>query len=322
MKRRTVLATVSSLATLGIPGIALSQEGQIRIVVPAPAGGPIYVQARALAQEMGKTLNTAVIVDAKPGAGLMLGSGEVARSAPDGRTLLLTTDQSLTQTPHTLLKPQFDPQKDLPLVIRTALVSFVLFVHPSIPGNSVRELVEYARQNPGKVGYATYGAGSPGHIYGEMLARTAKIDIIHIPYKGVQDAVADMLTGRVLMSFNSPALISQYVPEKLKVIATTGDKRTQGLPNLPTMLEQGFPGFETTNWVGMCVPAGVRPEVVVRLRGALVSALKSPAVVAMWKQQAFDFPPENESVAEANTILKRDYERWGRLIHDVGIQPQ
>ena len=325
MKRRTALAAFSSLAAPAFPLFAQPADSSrsIRIVLPAPAGGPIDAQARALAQELSRLMETPVVVDNKPGAGTLLGSGEVARAAADGRTLLYTTDQSVTQAPHTLIKPPFDALKDLTPVMRTALLTFVLLTHPSVPGNSVAELVDHARKNPGKLSYASYGPGSPPHVFGELLAKAANIDVTHIPYKGVADAVADMVTGRVQFTFNSPALVSQYVPGgKLKVIASTGERRSRVLPDLPTMLEQGFPGFETTSWVALFAPAGIRDDVMQRLRGALATALRQPGVAALWRQQAFDFPPQTETLADARQIMQRDFAKWGGFIRDVGIKPQ
>jgi tripartite-type tricarboxylate transporter receptor subunit TctC len=325
MKRRTVLASISSLATLSVPALAQGLDGSrfIKIVVPVPPGGPLDVQARALAQELTKILDTSVIVENKPGASTLLGSTEVARALPDGRTLLYTSDQSVTQTPHTLLKPPFDPQRDLVPVMRTATVAAVLLMHPSIPGTSVRELVEYAKQNPGKLSYASFGPGSPPHVYGELLAKTAGLDMTHVPYKGVGDAVADLLTGRVQLTFSAPTLAAQYVPDgKLKAIGIVGEKRSRLLPNIPTMLEQGYTGFEITNWFALFVPAGTKPDVIKKLRSALIAAMKQPAVLAAWKQMAFDFPDQDETLADANRIMKRDYEKWGQFIRGVGIQPQ
>jgi tripartite-type tricarboxylate transporter receptor subunit TctC len=324
MKRRTALAAFPALAASALPAFSqIADSRPIRIVLPAPAGGPIDAQARALAQELAKLLETSVVVDNKPGAATLLGSAEVARAAADGRTLLYTTDQSVTQAPHTLIKPPFDAQKDLTPVMRTALLTFVLLTHPSVPGHSVAELVAYARQNPGKLSYASYGAGSPPHVFGEMLAKVANIDVTHIPYKGVADAVADMISGRVQFTFNSPALVSQYVTTgKLKVIGATGERRSRLLPEVPTMLEQGFAGFETTSWVALFVPAGARGDTVQRLRDAVAVALRQPAIAALWRQQAFDFPPQDETLAQARQILQRDYAKWGGFIRDVGVQPQ
>lgn len=322
MKRRSALAAVASLATLSLPAVSNSLTGKtMRIVVPFSAGGPTDVQARALAVELSRILGTTVIVDNKPGAGGTIGGAEVARSPADGLTLLYTHDGALTQTPHMLLKPPYDPLKDFTPISRAAIGGVVLLTHPSIPGRTVKELVDYARKNPGKVSYASFGVGTASHIYGELLAKSTNTEMIHVPYKGTSDAMNDLLAGRVQFTFNAPSVVSQYVPTgKLKVIAVTGDRRVRLLPDVPTMSEAGFAGFETAGYVGMFAPSGIKPDMLAKLHEAIGHALKQPAVIAVWNQQAFDIQPE--SPAEAARILRRDYAIWGKYMRDVGIQPQ
>lgn len=325
MKRRSILAAGALAATLPAIGRAqgLNTSKTLRIVAPVPAGGPLDVQARALALQLGGLLGMTVIVDNKPGAATMIGAAEVARSAPDGLTLLYTADHTTGQVPHTLLKPPLDVMKDLVPVARASTVQWVLFTHPSVPGTTVRELIDYAKQNPGKLSYASVGVGSSFHYYGEVLARIAKLDVTHVPYNGVAPIVGDLLEGRIHFTFNSPALVSQYVPSgKLKVIANTGDKRSKLLPNLPTMREQGYQGFDPVSWTALFAPAGTNEEVLAKLRGALSAALKQPPVIAVFKQQGFEVLEKAETPAETSKIIQTDYQRWGAMLKEIGIKQQ
>lgn len=312
------------LAALSIGPAAIASRDlrqPIRIVVPFTAGGPTDAQARAIATEMAELLGTNIVVDNKPGAGGMIGATEVARSAGDGRTLLYTFDGTLTQVPHTLRRPPFDALKDLVPIARCAVGGPVLLTHPSVPAASVRELVEYARQNVGAVSYASFGLGTVSHLYGELLAKVGNVSMTHVPYRGATDALGDLLAGRVQFTFNAPALVAQHVTEgKLRVLATTGNRRVRFLPNLPTMAEAGFNGFDAASWVGLFAPSAMLPEMVKRLNETVAVALRRPKLIKVWDLHAVESAIESPSVVAA--ILRRDHGMWGQLIKDVGIRPQ
>jgi tripartite-type tricarboxylate transporter receptor subunit TctC len=306
--------TAAPAASSGIAGLK-----NIRLVVPFTAGGTTDVQARALALELAKIVNVPVVVDNKPGASGAIAGAEVSRSKADGATLLYSPDMIVTQTPHMVKKMAFDPFTGLSPIARAADAPPVLLANLDMKVNTVAELVAYAKANPGKISYASYGTGTGSHIYGEVLAKNAGLQMTHIPYKGSADAMTDFLTNRVQIMFQAPSVINQF-PGKMKVLATAGDSRNPMLPDVPTMQELGFPGFEMGGWVGVFGPGGMAPSLVNELNAAINQALQQPSIAPIWKQQGFALM--NGPAAPIATILKNDHDKWGKYFRDVGIQPQ
>jgi len=256
----------------------------IRIVVPSPAGGPPDQIARMLATRLGDAFKQSVIVENRPGAGGMTGTAHVAKSLADGYTVLITTASHALIPAFTPGTP-YDPVKDFTPVTELAEnYGQALLVRPSLPASSVRELVALARAQPGKLSYGQAGLGTASHIPAVAMLAAAHLDMLEVPYKGTSAAMTDLLAGRIDMFFIGPQIGLPFVQEgKLRALALTGTARWKGMPDVPTMREQGFPGFNVVNWFGAWLPADAPPDVVSRLQVAIVQALHASDM-----QQAFD----------------------------------
>ena len=293
----------------------------IRIVVPFAAGGPTDTQARIVSLELGKVTGATVVVENKPGASGIIGTQEVMRADPDGHTLLYISDGVMTQNPHTLKSATYDPFTQFVPIARVAQGGTALVVHKSVPARTPQELIAYAKANPGKISFASFGAGTVSHIYGEVLKAEYGVDIQHVPYKGSADALKDLLSGRVQIMFDSPATTIQYVKDgRIVMIGTAGEKRRTLLPETPTLLEQGLKGFELVGWNGMFGPAGMPPEVLKGVQEAMAKVTKTKAVADVLNANYFEVI--NETPDEFARILRRDYDRWGQYVKKAGIMPE
>jgi tripartite-type tricarboxylate transporter receptor subunit TctC len=329
MHRRNLLKTLAVGGLLGCRALPSSAQDPdfpklgkpIRVFIGFAAGGPTDLQARGICLELAKVLGTPVVIENKPGASGALAASEVARADSDGHTLLYTVDGPFTQTPHLLKQLPYDPLKDFTPVIRCAVGGVVLVAHPSLNVSTAKELIAYGRVNPGKLSYASFGAGTASHIYGAVLAQTTGIDMVHVPYKGSADAMRDLIAGRVQVMFDAPSIVSQYSRDgRLKVLGATGAKRRTNLPDVPTLLEQGLAGFELRSWNGFFAPAGIRAPVLQKLHEAIRAAQKSPAVADLYKQIGFELPDETQK--EFAQIVRADWERWGKYTQLAGIKPE
>jgi tripartite-type tricarboxylate transporter receptor subunit TctC len=256
----------------------------IRIVVPSPAGGPPDQIARMVATKLADAFGQPVIVENRPGAGGMVGTAHVAKSAPDGYTVLLTT-ASHTLIPAFTPNVPYDAVKDFTPVTELAEnYGQALLVRPSLPARTVQELVALARARPGKLSYGQAGLGTASHIPAVAMLAAAHIDMLEVPYKGTSAAMTDLLGGRIDMFFIGPQIGLPFVQDgRLRALALTGNTRWKGMPAVPTMQEQGFPGFNVVNWFGAWLPAGAPPAIAAKLQHEIVRALQAPDV-----QQAFD----------------------------------
>jgi len=327
MFRRQFLLNLSALGTLGaaVPALAAAafpRPGKpVRILVGFAAGGPTDTQARALAQEMAKVLGVPVIVENKPGASGGIAAVEVARSEPDGHTLMYISDGVVTQNPHTLRSVTYDPIKDFTPVAQLTAGGVVLVLHPSVPATNLEEFIAYGKSHPGQLAYASFGVGTISHIYGEVLRKRTGIDLVHVPYKGSSDALKDLLAGRVQMMFDSPSTAMQYARDgRLRILGSAGEKRRGLMPNTPTLLELGLSGFEIRGWNGLFAPAKLPTDVLQPLYAAVAQASRTPAFRQLLSQLAFD--PVDQSQAEFEKVVVRDYERWGVYVKEAGIQPE
>jgi len=329
-KRRHVMTRLSGLAvSLGVASLLLAAPAvmaqsfpskPIRLVCPFPPGGAVDIASRAIAQELSKTLGQPVTVDNKPGAGGNIGGAEVARSAPDGHTILMTTSGIQAINPALYAKMPFDPNKDLIPV--TALVSLnnVLVLHPSVKANSVAEVIALAKSQPnGAMNYASSGSGTSIHMSGEMFKSLANINITHIPYKGSAPAMNDLLGGQVMMMFdNIPSAMPHIKAGKLKALATTGAKRDPSLPDLPTVAEAGLSGYESGVWFGLMVPANTPREIVNKLNAEAVKGTKSPDYIKRMSELGYIIHGTSpEVMAEWN---KADVQRWGPIVKSSGAK--
>lgn len=291
----------------------------LRLIVPYAPGGATDIISRAAALELAKGLGQAVTVDNRPGAGGNLGSELAARSTPDGYTLLTSASSLHGITPFLYTKLNYDPNKDLAPVIVLAGFANVLVVNPKVKANSVKELIALARAQPGRLTCASSGSGSTIHMSCEMFKHMLGLDITHVPYKGSGPAVTDLMGGQVDMMFdNIPSSISHIRSGKLRALATTGEKRSATLPDLPTIAESGVPGYASTAWFGLVVPAGTPKEIIARLNAEGQRTVKSPEFVKRMTDLGYEIvggTPE-----QMTSMIKDEYRRWGPIVKASGAR--
>ncbi len=281
MKLRLLAASVVvAFAAVAAPAVyaqATFPTKPIRIVVPFPAGGTTDILARAVAQKLTETGGQPVVVDNRPGAGGNIGAELVAKSPPDGYTLLMGTVGTHAINPSLYARMPYDHQKDFAPVILVAGVPNVLVINPAVPANSVQELIAYGKANPGKLNFASSGSGTSIHLAGELFKTMSGVQMTHVPYKGSAPALADLLGGQVQLMFdNLPSALPQIKGGKLKALAVTSAQRASALPDVPTIAEAGLPGFEATSWFGLLAPAGTPKDVIAKLNGEVAKWLASP----------------------------------------------
>lgn len=293
----------------------------IRIVVPFPAGGNADIFARAFAQKLGDAWKQTPIVDNRAGAAGIIGTQFVAKSPADGYTLLFGTTGTHTTNPAVYAKLPYDPVKDFAPVSNFADSPFLLVVHPSVPAQSLQQLIALAKSRPGQLDYASFGTGSSAHLAGEMLRTMAGINIVHVAYKGGPPAVTDLIGGHVALMFNSlPAVLPLVKSARLRALAVAAARRAPTLPDLPTFGEAGLSGFEAGSWYGVLAPAGTPREVVTRLHGETVRMLGLPDIrqkLATEGAEAIGNSPE-----EFAAQIQRDITRWAKVARDAKITPQ
>ena len=316
---RSFFAAVLLAAGLAAHAQQWPQPGRpVRIVVPFAAGGQTDIQARALAQRMSESMSGhPVIVENRPGASTVIGAREVQKAAPDGHTLLYTIAIHV-QLPHLHAVPPFDPFRDFTPITAGAKSGTILTAHASMPFGTVAELVAYAKANPGKLNFASFGPGTTSHLNGERLKRVAGIDIVHVPYKGSGDAMKDHLAGLAQLFFDGPTTaIANAKTGKVKLLATATSARLAALPDLPTMKEAGYDvGVDGVLW--FWGPAGMPPATLDTLYGHIAKAVNSPAIRELFAQggsEAYAPPP-----AEMARIARDLYERWGVVIREAGVK--
>jgi tripartite-type tricarboxylate transporter receptor subunit TctC len=291
----------------------------IRLFVPFTPAGAVDIASRAIAIELQKQLGQPVTVENKPGAGGNLGAAEVARAAPDGYTLLMTTSGIQAINPALYAKMLFDPNKDLVPVAPLVSLNNVLVVHPSVPVKTIRDVIALAKKDPGKWTYASSGNGTSIHMSGAMFTQLTGTDLLHIPYKGSAPAVTDLLAGQVNMMFdNIPSSLPHIKSGKLHAIATTGAKRDPALPDLPTIAEAGVPGYESGVWFGIAAPAGTPKEIISKLNAAAVQGAKSPEFGKRMKDLGYNLIPG--SAEQMAAMLKAELARWTPIVKASGAK--
>ena len=321
LSRRYLCFALTMAGTLAIlPGGVNAQQyptKTVRIIVPATPGGSSDVFARAIAQRLQETWGKPVIVEYKPGAGTNIGSDLVAKSAPDGYTLLLN-GIPLATNPSLYANMPFSPSKDLAPIIEVAEMLNVITVHPDLGVNSLKELVDLAKKEPGKLNYGTPGAGSSGHLSGELLALKTGAKITHIAYQGNAQATTDHIGGTLQVGFVNMPVALQFVKSgKIKALAVTSRKRTPLLPDVPTVAETlGIPDYELTGWFGLLAPARVPAEILARIQEDTQRVLKDPTLIDIIKTAGGEVLGGTTAQFEAR--LKRDTERLTEVIRLSG----
>lgn len=292
----------------------------IKLIVPFPAGGPNDIIARTLGQRMSELLNQPVLIDNRAGAGGMLGTDAVAKAEPDGYTIAITSAGALAISSSLQEKVPYNPLKDFAHITLVAKVPELLVVATSVPASNMGELIALAKSKPGQLNFASSGAGSMPHLAGELLKLTAKIDIVHVPYRGAAPAVNDLLGQQVQMVFlDLPVLLPQVQAGKLKAIAIGSTERALALKDVPTTTEVGLPQIQAENWYGMVAPRGTPPAVVAKLHQAAVDAARSPDVKdKLASQGAILVAGTSEEFA---AYIKNEIDKWAKVVAAAGIKP-
>jgi tripartite-type tricarboxylate transporter receptor subunit TctC len=292
----------------------------VRFVVPFPPGGATDVAARTLADKLSRALDQQFVVENRAGASGGIGATEVARAAPDGYTILFAADP--VETLHLVMKNvQFDLQRDFVPVTQVTTQPLAIAVHSSVPARTIQEFIALAKANPGKFSFCHSGTGSGQHLSGELFKKLAGIDMQHVPYRGGGPAVQDLVAGQVPVGvLGSTPLIPYHKAGRIRILAFTSKDRFPTMPEIPTLDESGFPGFDTGQWLGLLGPRGMAPGVVDRLYSETKKALQLEDVKARLLQAAL--LPVGSSPQEFAALIRADLERWTKLAAEAGIEPQ
>ena len=320
LARLSLVAVITSTLTAAITAPAQSWPAHpIKFVVAAPAGSSIDVLARTIGDKLKDRVGQPVVVENRPAAGGTAATDFVAKSPPDGYTMVMSFNGPLAFGPHLYSKLPYDPQKDLAAVIITSSQPNVLAVNASLPARSVKELVEYAKANPGKLSYASVGNGSSSHLTMELLKSIAGIDIVHIPFNGSPPAVTATIQGETQLIFAvMQPLQAQIQAGKLRALAVTTEKRFALLPELPTIAESGYPGFEALAWNGVLVAAGTPRPIVERLNVEINAILKDPAVKSALNAQGFELI--GGSPEDFAALIRSESAKWAPVIKKTGAR--
>jgi len=318
------LAAIACIAALEGAAPAAAQAPAyptkpIRLVVPFPPAGATDILARAVAQKLTEVWGQSVVVDNRPGAGGNIGSELVARAAPDGYTLEMGTVGTHAINSSLYAKMPYDHVKDFAPVILVAAVPNVLVVNPAVPANSVRELIAYAKANPGKLNFASSGSGTSIHLSGELFKVMAGVEMTHVPYKGSAPALQDLLGGQVQLMFdNLPPSLPQIKAGKLRALGVTTAARSPALPDVPTIAESGLPGFESSSWFGVLAPAGTPPAIIAKLNAEIAKWLATPEakdrLVAIGANGAGGSPEDFAKHIAAETA------KWAKVVKESGAK--
>jgi len=311
-------ATLKALTALAAH--ATYPEKPLRFVVGLAPGGGVDFTARTLAARLAVSMGQAVVVDNRAGAGGSIAAGIVARSAADGYTLLLGSRSNFVMDALLNKNLGYDPRRDLAPVTLATSQSMVLIVHPSVPAKSVAELIALAKAQPGKLSYASGGNGTGTHLAGELFARLAGIQMLHVPYKGGSQSMVDLIAGQINLIFQSLPTASPHIKAgRIRALAVTTTRRAAMLPELPTIAESGLSGYEADNWYGIAVAAHTAPAVVQTLNREIVALLKNPDVRQALLAQGLEPAPGTADAFAA--LIRADFARWGKLVNDIGLAP-
>lgn len=316
---RRLLASLALLAAIPLAHAQAWPARPVRIVVPFPAGGPTDVLTRVLADKLGQALGQPVVVENKPGAGGSIGADLVAKSPPDGYTLVMATGSTHSVGPHLNPRLPYDPQKDFTPIVYVGYATNVLLVSPKLGVSSVKELIELAKREPGKLNYATSGIGSVAHLTSEMFAAMAGIELTHVPYKGTQLSITDLVSGQVAMLFDNTLTGKPHIEQgRLKGLAISSRQRSTILPDIPTIDESGLPGFDSWNWFGIFGPANLPPAIVQRVNAEMNRILGDPGVKERFRTLGFEIT--GGTPAQFAEVVQSESRRWAKVIKDARIK--
>ena len=293
----------------------------VALVVGFAPGGGTDTVARVVQRAFGERLGQQVVVDNKPGAGGNIATDMVAKSAPDGHTVMLANVGSLTVAPHLVKDLPYDPFRDLAPVTMGVVFPNLVVVHHSVPAKTLADFIRLAKEKPGHYTYGSSGIGGAGHLAGELLKMMAQIDIVHVPFKGGGPAMQAMLGGQIHAYMATPVAAGPHVRAgKATALALTGAERDPLLPDVPTVAESGYPGYEATNWYAFVVPARTPKDIVARLNRDLIATLRDPHVADLLRKQGVEPKPGTPEALAAT--MKREYETWGRVVREARIEVQ
>jgi tripartite-type tricarboxylate transporter receptor subunit TctC len=323
MKKLTHGALVALASCLSLAAFAQDAwpTKPVRIIVPFAAGGVADLLPRIVGEKLAQKWGQPVIIENKVGASGNIGMAEGARAAPDGYTFVLAPAGNLTVNPILFPSLPFDTYKDLVPVTNLAQSPNVLVVHPSVPAKSLKELIAYAKANPGKLNFASPGDGSGAHLAGELLKLDAGIDMVHIPYKGLAPAVNDLLGGNTQLMFAGISTVLQHVKGgKLVAVAIASPKRSPQLPDVPTVAESGLPGFDVTSWYGIVARAGTPPAIIQKTQRDMSEALQHEEVRA--KLDGMGLEPVGSTPEAFDAMIKAETRKWSDIVRRANIKPQ
>lgn len=313
---KTLMVAIALVA--GSAGLAQQYPDRpVHLVVPYPPGGSADVLARLLGQKLGERLGQSIVVENKAGAGTAVGTRAVATSKPDGYTLLMGTVSSHAINP-AMNNVGYDPVADFAAITRMASIQFVLIAHPSLPVGNLADVVRMAKEKPHSISYSSAGPGTSNHLAGELFANAANVELLHVPYRGSSPALQDLVGGQVNLMFDLQATAEQYVKSgKVKALAVTGAQRSALLPDVPTVAESGYPGFEVNAWFGLFAPSGVPQAVVDKLNAHAVAVIQSPDFQQRLK--AMGVVPESSTAPAFAEFVRNESAKWGGVVKRAGL---
>jgi tripartite-type tricarboxylate transporter receptor subunit TctC len=317
-----VLAAVILTIEAFLAGPCLAQDyptRAIRIVVPFGAGGPADVAARVIGNALQESLKQPFVIENRPGAGAVIGTQEVAKSTPDGYTLLMMSN---TQTANESLVPQrkYELMRDLVPIAPINFSDLVIVVHPSVPAKNLKEFIALAKSQPGKLNYASSGQGTPYHMAGELFKTMAGIDLVHVPYRNSGEARSGVIGGQVQMMIDAVTTMAPNVSQgQVRALATTGEKRSSVLPDVPTVEQAGLSGYEATIWLGLMAPTGTPKPVIDKLNAAVNAAIKRPEIVKLWADQGAE--PMSMTSEQFDKYLRSDIVKWAEVVKQFADKP-
>ena len=320
LRRTTLLASACALLFSGLAAAQTYPSKPVRMIVGFSPGGGTDVTARVVAQPLAEGLGQRVVVENRPGANGIVGSELAAKSTPDGYTILMV-NSGHTVNPALYAKVPYDSIRDFAPISLVAKIANLLVIHPSLPAKNFTEFVRLARERPGAINYGSGGVGASSHLGVELLQRTTKIDLVHVPYKSGGLSAAALLAGEVAVSFNTiPSALSYVQAGRLRAIGISSVKRSLAVPDVPPIAEMGYPGFEASGLAGLLAPAGTPPDIVARLHAETVKLIKRPDVRERFVKLGLD--PVGSTPAEFAQFIREDSEKWTKLVRELKLKPQ
>jgi tripartite-type tricarboxylate transporter receptor subunit TctC len=316
---KTILIALAAAASLALPATAQQYPSRpIKIIVPFGPGGFTDVAARILQKELAPALGQSIVIENKPGAGSTIGTAEVANAKPDGYTVVIISTAHVI-SPHLYKQMPYDALKDFTPVMKLAEGPYVLAVHPSLLVKNVQELIAMAKQSPGKIDYASSGNGSAQHLVGALFEKMSGAELNHVPYKGSNQAMNDVLGGQVKVTFAGvPNVLPNIANGKLKALGVSTAKRYADMPDVPTIAEAGVAGYDATIWLGILAPPGTPREIVQKLNAEITKVLSTPESRKLMASAGVDVATSTPE--QFARLMQEEHERWGKVVRETGMQ--